>query len=391
MSLPLEGVKVLDLSTMLPGPYCSMTLGDYGAEVIKIEQPGTGDSSRWSEPVIEDTSGHFLILNRNKKSITLNLKTEEGKKIFYRLAAEADVVLEQFRPGVVRKLGIDYDTIKEINPCIVYCSITGYGQDGPYTFLAGHDINYISYAGILGMTSRKGMVPPVPGFQIADICGGALMAINGILLALIAQNNTGRGQYIDISMLDGVLACIPVFAGGYFASGDVPGPQTARLNGKLACYSVYETKDGRYISIGALEPQFWESICNFFGKDEFIKTQNVDDMQDEMFEFFSKQFLQRDLNEWIDQLRELNACITPVNTLNEVFQNPHVLHRKMVFEMEHPRLGTIKQLGFPIKMSDTPARVEKPAPELGQHNEEILAKLGYNVDNIKALRQRGVI
>ncbi|MDD4802154.1 MAG: CaiB/BaiF CoA-transferase family protein [Syntrophomonas sp.] len=390
MSMPLEGIKILDLTTMLPA-YCSMTLGDYGAEVIKIEQPGTGDSSRRVKPLINDTNGRFLILNRNKKSLTLNLKTEKGKEIFYCLAGEADVIIEQFRPGVARKLGIDYDTIKDINPRLVYCSITGYGQDGPYAFVAGHDINYLSYAGILGMTGKKGDDPAIPGIQVADMCGGILMAVNGILLALMARHKTGQGQYIDIAMLDGVLSCHTIAAGDYFTSGAIPGPETTRLNGKYACYSVYKTKDGKFISMGALEPHFWRRICEFFGKEEYITIQMDDGKQEEIFAFLAEQFSLRERDEWMSVLRDLDACIAPVYSMNEVFEDPQVIHRKMAFESEHPRLGAIKQLGFPIKMSATPARFNMAAPELGQHNQEILAGIGYNADEIKSLKQQGAI
>ena len=390
MKLPLEGIKVLDLTTLLPGPLCSMMLGDYGAEVIKVEPP-TGDAARWTSPKIGDLAGLFLLLNRNKKSLTLSLKEQEGKEVFYKLVKEADVIIEQYRPGVVKKLGVDYETIKKINPKVVYCSISGYGQDGPYAQLAGHDINYISYAGVLGLRGRDTDKPAIPGFQIADVGGGTLMALNGILMALLARAQNGEGQYIDISMMDGVISCLPLYAGGLFASGMVPGSEKSKVSGHLACYQLYATRDGKYISLGAIEPHFWARVCQYFNKEEYIKMQTDVGKQDEIISFLQDQFLLKDRDEWIQIFNEIDVCMAPVYGLNEVFQDPQVLHRKMIFEMEHPRFGTIKQLGFPIKMSETPARVLLPPPDLGQNNEEILSGLGYSSQDIEALREKGCI
>ena len=269
MALPLEGIKILDLSTMLPGPFCSMILADFGAEVIKVEAVKGGDLFRGGVPKIGDTGGAFFQVNRNKKSITLNLKSEEGKEIFYKLAKDADVVLEQYRPGVVKKLGVDYETIKAINPKIVYCSLSGYGQTGPYRLTSGHDLNYISYAGILGLTARKGQTPTIPGVQIADIGGGALYAAIGILIALMGVKQNGVGQYVDTSMLDGAVSWLPVLANDYFVKGVSPKAAENILNGQNACYEVYETADGRYISIGAIEPHLWANFCDAIGKEEF--------------------------------------------------------------------------------------------------------------------------
>ncbi|MEW6276741.1 MAG: CaiB/BaiF CoA-transferase family protein [Bacillota bacterium] len=391
MTLPLEGIKVLDLTRLLPGPFCSLLLADFGAEVIKVEQPGPGDYIRWFPPLVEDTSGIFLLLNRNKKSLTLNLRMEKGREIFYRLVQEADVVLEGFRPGVAKKLAIDYEAVQKINPRVVYCSISGYGQDGPYVDQPGHDINYLGYAGVLGITGRAGELPAVPGVQIADIGGGALMAAIGILLALMARQHTGRGQFVDIAMLDGVISWLPVVAGTYFGDGIVPGPGETRLTGKYACYDVYRTRDGRYVSLGALEPHFWEKLCCYFGKEEYSKWQFTDEKQDELRGFLRKQFLSRDRDEWVEIFREIDTCGGPVYNLAEVFADPQVLHRRMVFEMAHPRLGKIKQLGFSIKLSATPARVRQAPPDLGEHTEEILKGLGYSPADLAALRKDGII
>lgn len=391
MNLPLTGIQVLDLTTMVPGPMCSMILGDFGAEVVKIEQPKGGDLARFSQPKLGDTSGHYLMFNRNKKSVTLNLKSDKGKEIFYQLAAQADVIMEQNRPGVVKKLGIDYKTIEKLNPRIIYCSISGYGQDGPYAQLSGHDINYLSYAGVLGVTSRKGQRPTIPGVQIADIGGGTLNSVIGILLALMARQQSGKGQYLDIAMMDGAIGWLGYIATDYFFGGKIPGPASTLLNGKNACYEVYETKDGGYISLGAVEPHLWANLCRYFGKEEYIKMQRDVDKQDELFTFLKEQFLSRDRDEWVEVFKNVDACTAPVQNLDEVFNDPHVLHRQMVFEMDHPRLGKMKQLGFPIKMSDTPAQARLAPPDLGQHNEEILGGMGYTSDEIQNLREQGIV
>jgi crotonobetainyl-CoA:carnitine CoA-transferase CaiB-like acyl-CoA transferase len=391
MALPLQGTKVLDLTRLLPGPFCSMILADFGAEVIKIEQPGLGDYLRWFEPLKGDTSGIFLVLNRNKQSLTLNFKAPKAKEIFYKLVTEADVVMEGFRPGVAKKMGIDYDTLKEINPRLIYCSISGYGQDGPYVYLPGHDLNYISYAGVLGLTGRPQEGPALPGAQIGDIGGGTLMATIGLLLALLARQHTGKGQFVDISMLDGVVSWLPLVAGEFFVHGIPPGLAGTRVTGKYACNDVYKTKDERYLSLGAIEEHFWERICRYLGKEEYIPWQFIDEKQDELRAFLREQFAQKDRDEWVAILQKEDTCCAPVYNLAEVFNDPQVLHRQMSFEMEHPRLGKIKQLGFPVKLSATPARADAPPPDLGQHTDQILVKLGYSTVEIASLRAEGVI
>jgi crotonobetainyl-CoA:carnitine CoA-transferase CaiB-like acyl-CoA transferase len=391
MDLPLQDLTVLDLTTMLPGPQCSMMLGDFGADVIKIEQPKGGDLARHAKPSIQDVSGMYLLVSRNKKSLTLNLKTPEGKAIFYRLVNKADVVIEGFRPGVVKRLEIDYEKLREINPGLVYCSISGYGQDGPYAMQSGHDVNYLSYAGIMGMMARKGEMPVLPAVQIADIGGGTLMAVIGILMALMARQHSGRGQYVDISMLDGAVSWLTMLASYYLTNGLVVGPGGTKLNGRDCFYEIYRTKDGGYISLGAIEPHLWANLCRFFNKDEFVPWQNVAERQAEMFSFFKEEFLLRDRDEWIEMLKEADVCIAPVYNLQEVFEDPQVLHRKMIFEMNHPRLGTIKQIGFPIKLSESPARADKAPPDLGQHTEEILKELGYSDEEIAHFRQQTIV
>lgn len=391
MEMPLSGITVLDLTRLLPGPFCSLLLADFGAEVIKVEQPGAGDYMRWYPPLVGDTGGMYLLLNRNKKSFTLDLSKPAGKEIFFRLARVADVVLEGFRPGVARKLGVDYEALAEANPRIVYCSISGYGQDGPYAGQPGHDINYLGYAGVLGMTGNAGGPPVVPGVQIADIGGGALTAAAGILLALLARERTGRGQFVDVAMLDGVISWLPTLAGGYFAGGEVPARGKTWLTGGYACYGVYQTKDGGYVSLGALETHFWERLCRYLGREEFIRWQFAEEKQEEMRSFLEGVFLSRSRDEWVKIFREIDTCGGPVYNLAEVFEDPQVRHREMVFSLEHPRLGRIKQLGFPVKLSATPARVRLAPPDLGEHTKEILSRLGYPEEQIENFRREGVV
>lgn len=393
MALPLEGVKILDLSTMLPGPFCSMILADFGAEVIKVEAVKGGDLFRGGVPKIGDTGGAFFQVNRNKKSITLNLKSDEGKEIFYKLAKDADVVLEQYRPGVVKKLGVDYETIKAINPKIVYCSLSGYGQTGPYRLTSGHDLNYISYAGILGLTARKGQTPTIPGVQIADIGGGALYAAIGILIALMGVKRNGVGQYVDTSMLDGAVSWLPVLANDYFVKGVSPKAAENILNGQNACYEVYETKDGRYISIGAIEPHLWANFCDAIGKEEFKAYQRDLTKQDEMFAYLRDMFKSKTQAEWIEKLSGVDCCWAPVKNLEEVFADPQVVARDMVYEMTDPEgtYGSVRMIGSAVKLSETPARKELFPPRKGEHNTEMLKSIGYTDEQIAELQKNGVI
>lgn len=391
---PLEGIKVLDLTRLLPGPYGTMLLGDLGAEVIKIEEPEQGDYARWNPPQINGIGSRHLLLNRNKKSITLNLKRPAGKEIFLKLVQDnADVLIEQFRPGVMDRLGLGYKDLEKINQRLIYCSLTGFGQNGPYQNVAGHDINYIGLGGILGITGEKDGPPVIPGIQIADLVGGGLYAVIGILTALIAREKTGRGQYVDVSMLDGVVSLIPDAAALYFAEGRAPGRGERRLTGGLPQYQVYRTKDGKYLAVGALEEKFWANLCRGMGKPEWadkIPREN-DPRCAEIKKEMAEIFLTKTRQEWIDLLMFRDTCLAPVLTLEETFQDPQVRHRNMLVEINHPRAGKIKQIGVPIKFSATPGEVSAPAPEIGEHTEEILKKLGYAEEKIGQLRQEGVI
>ena len=391
---PLEGISILDLTRLLPGPYGTMLLGDLGAEVIKVEEPEQGDYARWYPPHINQVGSRHLLLNRNKKSITLNLKKPEGRSILFKMVEKgADVLIEQFRPGVMDRLGVGYKDLEKVNSRLVYCALTGFGQDGPYRDLAGHDINYIGIGGILGITGPKGGPPALPGTQIADLVAGGLYAVIGILTALMGRQKTGRGQFVDVSMLDGVVSLIPDSAALFFAEGESPRMGERRLTGGLPQYQTYRTKDGKYLAVGALEDKFWANLARALGKPEWAhqvpreKETRTQEIKEEMIRIF----LTKTRQEWLDILMKEDTCVTAVHSLEETFSDPHVLHRKMLVEVPHPKAGRIRQIGVPIKFSETPGEVLTPAPEIGEHTEEILNGLGYNKKSIERLRKEGVI
>jgi crotonobetainyl-CoA:carnitine CoA-transferase CaiB-like acyl-CoA transferase len=378
----LESVTILDLSRLLPGPYCSMLLADLGCHVIKIEEPTTGDYARWMPPFINTESARFLSVNRNKKSITLNLKTEKGREIFMQLVKKSDVVLESFRPGTLQALKIHYEAAQEVNPGIIYCSITAYGQDGPYSHKAAHDINVIGLGGVLSITRKR----EIPGVQIADTTSGLLACI-GILSALIAREKTGKGQHLDISMLDGVVSLLSIHAGEYFATKRSPIPEKMALSGGLACYNVYKTKDKKFITLGALEPKFWHEFCTAVERDDLEPRQFNED-QEELKRIIISIFKERSQEEWLAVLD--NVC-TPVHNLEQVFKDPHVLYRNMLSHIDHPAAGVIDQLGTPIKSSHFSSEIQLPPPQFGEHTIPILQELGITDHEIDELREEGVI
>lgn len=388
--MPLSSLRILDLSRLLPGPYCSMFLSDFGAEVIKIEEPRQGDYVRWFDPKVDDNSAIFHSLNRNKKSVTLNLKSQKGKEIFKELAETADIVIESFRPGVMDKLGIGYKELKKINNKIIYCAITGYGQDGPYSQMPGHDINYLSYAGLLGLQGEANRLPISPSVQIADIGGGAQMATIGILIALQARNKTGEGQFVDISMTDGVISWMQSFFSDYFVNQEVPERGKIMLGGGKACYFVYETADKRHLSVGALEEKFWEVFCQEIGVPYLIPRLNDPyEGQQEMIQEIGSVIKNKTLKEWTSIFEGKDACVAPVLNLDEVLEDPQIQHRGMIAEKQLDT-KSIKQLGVPIRLSQTPGGIKNNAPGIGEHNNEIFSSLGYSVDEIGHLEREGI-
>ncbi len=379
--MALAGVKVIDLSRLLPGPFCSMILADLGAEVLRIED------KRFA------TEGPGMpTIMRNKKHMTLNLKHPRGREIFYRLAQRADVILEGFRPGVAERLGIDYQRIKEINEKIIYCSLSGYGQDGPYKNMVGHDINYLSFAGILSLNSEAGRKPIIPPIQIADIAAGGMFAALGIMAALISRQKTGQGQYLDISMLDGLIAMLPFLVTLYWESGEEPKGSATLLSGRFPCYNLYETKDGQYISIGALEHRFWVNLCRKLGREDFIPYQFAKgEKQREIFVCLQNTFRQKTREEWMAELKDADVCFGKVLSLEEALNDPQVKHRKMVVEFHDPKRGKQRYLASPIKLSTTPPVIRQPAAQFGEHTEEVLRELGLVEEEIKKLKEAGVV
>ena len=399
--LALEDIKILELPVLAPGAFCTMLLGDLGAEVLKVESPtpnpfaGGGPSPKGEEKRKEAA---YVPFNRNKKSIGLNLKSEKGRQIFYRLARQADVVIEGYRPGVVKSLGVDYETLNKLNPNIIYCSLSGYGQDGPYRTLPGHDINYISLAGALGLVGPREGPPVIPLNIIADFAGASLYGVTGILTALIARTKTGKGQYVDVAYTDGVLSLMTLFTKDYFFHGIVPKRKELMVQGTYPFYQVYETKDSKYISIGCVEKHFWERLCRLFGKEDYIPYTffySLQEPEDEKWEEISRClkeiFLTKTRDEWFKLLIQEDIPASKVYSLDETFSDPHVLHRQMMIELEHPDLGKIKQVGIAPKLSDTPGKVRTLSPLLGDHTEEILQNLGYSGEDIGLWRQEGVI
>ena len=377
----LEGIKILDLSRLFPGPYASMILADLGADVLRIEDRRFAGEGPGMPTVM-----------RNKRHMTLNLKHPQGKEIFFRLAREADVVLEGFRPGVTRRLGIEYESIRGMNEKIIYCSVTGYGQDGPYRDMVGHDINYLSFGGVLGLNGDTGGAPVVPPIQVADMAAGGMNAALGIMAALIARQRTGRGQYIDISMLDGVVAMLPFPASMLWSLGQSPRRGDTLLSGRYPCYQVYETKDGGFISIGALEPRFWEALCKKLGREDFIPAQyDEGEKRAEMFSCLRETFKKKNREEWMGELQDLDVCVGKVLDLEETFRDPQVVCRRMVTEFQDAGKGKIKLLSSPVKLSETPPDIRAAPAEFGEHTGEVLRELGYNADQIAEMKRTGVV
>jgi len=387
----LSGFRILDATRLLPGAFCSQILADMGAEVIKIEEPGKGDYNRTFPPLYKGESGSFLLLNRNKKSISLNLKSAEGKEIFKKLVATADVVIEGFRPGVMERLGLSYETLKEINPGIIFCSISGYGQDGPYRLTPGHDLNYLAIAGALRLFAADGH-PIVPGLSVADVGGGSLMAVSGILAALLSRHASSKGQAIDISMTDGTVSWLALHGADYLFAGKELNGGELPLVGQAPCYNVYQCNDGKHVALGTIEPHFWSRFCEAVDMPELIEDQwPIGEGAARQAERLRSLFLERTQEEWVAFLAPADIPFSPVKTMEEAMRDPQLKHRKMFFQMEHPTAGTIPQLGFPIKLSETPCTSYAPPPALGEHNEEVLRLVGYSGADLERLKESHVV
>ncbi len=393
MTLPLTGIRILDLSRYLPGPFCTQLLADFGAEVVKIEQPEVGDPGRQLAPTVNGMSTRFYTVNRNKKSITLDIRKKEGQEIFKKLVPQFDVVVDQFRPGFMDDLGIGYEVLKGINDRIIFCAITGYGQDGPMYKVAGHDLNYLNLAGVTGTTGSRQGVPAMSGVQIADIAGGTLYAVIAILLALASREKTGRGQMCDVAMLDGAISLLAYTMGEWSGDGIIPGIADGVLSGGYACYNIYETLDHKYVSLGAVERKFWAEFCNKLGLSHYVASQWKKAEQKQIINEVADMLRLKNRDEWVEFFAENDICFTPVLDLQEMSEHPQVCARQMVEKIPDPS-GSEKKIaltGVPIKLSDTPGRIVLDFPHLGEHNEQILQAAGYEAQEIERLRSQGII
>jgi crotonobetainyl-CoA:carnitine CoA-transferase CaiB-like acyl-CoA transferase len=395
-NLALSGLKVLDLSRFAPGPFCTGILGDMGADIIKIEEAGKPSGRR-----AEDGKGKGMAevkefappdspydpSNRNKRSIGINLKTDAGREIFYRLAKGADIVVEGFRPGVTDRLGIGYEKLKEINKRIIYCAITGYGQDGPYKFLPGHDVNYITQAGYLSILKE----PMLPGNLIGDIAGGGMQAVIGILAAVIAREKTGEGQFVDISITDGVVAQLGPYYAAYTMNKKMPDETDMVSTGTAPFYNIYKTKDNKMLGLGCSEPWFYANLCKALGCEEMIPWQGDIEKYSEITELFTKRFLTKTRDEWFDILAKSDIAVSKVLSFAELADDPQIKHRDMIVELDHPALGKVKQAGIPVKLSATPGKIRKFAPKRGEDAASILMEIGYSEEEIEKLERDDVI
>jgi len=405
MSLPLDHIVVLDLSRMLPGPYASMILADLGAKVIRVEDPKYpyGSPPPFFQKGRYRESAFNSVIMRNKTSLALDLKKERALEIFYKLVEKADIVIETFRPKVTKRLKVDYDTLSKINKSIIYCSLTGYGQYGPYEQSAGHDLNYIGICGILDLNKERELIgeknqerkPVLPGVQAADI-GGGLVSTIGILGALLERdkNPNKEGQYIDISMTDCVFSFMPMAAAFQFSKELYDGMTKPRnpLHGEVPFYSIYKTKDNKYLSVGAIEVKFWRGVCKGLGREDLITKGNaVGGEKEEVFREVQNEFLKKTQEEWMEIFSKIDSCVMPIKNFSEACEDPQIKARNMVVELPHPKFGKIQNVNSPIKYSRTPLSIRNIAPKIGQDSKEILQWLNYTPEEIKDFKKRRVI
>ena len=392
----LEGIRVLDLTRALAGPFCTLMLGDHGADVIKIELPGTGDDTRhWGPPFIGEESAYFLSINRNKRSLTLNFKEARAKEIFLQLAVKADVVVENFTPGVMHRFGLDYETVKAANPKIIYCSISGFGQTGPYKDRPAYDQIMQGISGIMSITGEPQGEPQKVGIAITDI-GAGMWSAFAIMAAVFHRGQHGEGQYIDISMMDAQVAWLTYQAAFYFANGQPP-QRLGAAHPTLVPYQAFMCQDGKYINVAVGSERIWERFCQGLSrqdlKDDPDYATNADRVRNRetLVPLLQEFFLKRTVAEWVSALNPVSVPCGPINDLGDVFADPQLLHRQMYLEMPHPTLGTIKQTGIPIKFSRTPGGLDRPPPLLGEHNQEILRELGCSDAEIQRMADESVI
>jgi crotonobetainyl-CoA:carnitine CoA-transferase CaiB-like acyl-CoA transferase len=392
MYKPLDQVRVLDCTRLLPYQYCTMLLGDLGAEVLKIEEPREGDYGRWGDSERSYESTAFVMANRNKRSMKLNLKDERGREIFMRLAGLHDVVVESYRPGVMERLGLDYREIVKVNPRIIYCSATGYGQTGPYANKAGHDINYLSYSGILASTGEHTGRPVIPGIPFGDMAGGGVFTALLIIAALHGRQQSGKGQYIDTAQTDIMTSLNLLNLADTVSRSMGRKARPHDLRGGNLCYNIYRTSDGKFVALGALERKFWIHFCKAVGKQEWIQNHLLPYEEgtvatDDLIRLFAS----KTQEEWIAILGEEDVCFSPVLRPEEVFRDAHLRERGMITVMPDPDRGDTVQLGFPAHFGEALEEKRRPAPYFGQDTDDVLAALGYQPGQVEDLRRSGVI
>jgi crotonobetainyl-CoA:carnitine CoA-transferase CaiB-like acyl-CoA transferase len=365
---PLQGIRILDLSRLLPGPLATQLMADLGAEVIKIEDPKAPDYTRFFPPLKGSLSLNYLSINRSKLSITLDLKSDEGKRKFFELVKTADIVVDSFRPGVLQKMGIEYDNAKQHNGKIIYVAITGYGYNGAYKNLAGHDMNYLGYSGILGLTGDKEK-PIIPACQIADVAGGSYPAVVACLAALWARERTGKGQFVDVAMTDCVMPLLSMQLGEFLNTGIKQKREEPMLSGGMANYNLYKCKDEKWIALGSLEPKFWQGVCAMLGKPDWMpRMMPVPEMVTALKKDLQEIFLTKTRDEWVELAKPLDICLSPILELDEVEKDEHLNQRDMFVEVEHTDYGTFKGINQPFKFSETPAKPSWGAPLMGEDN-----------------------
>ncbi len=393
---PLSDVRVLDLSRVLTGPFCSMMLADMGAEVIKVELPGRGDDTRqWGPPYLETESYYYLSVNRNKKSVALNLKDPRGREAVLKLAARSDVVLENFRPGTMDDLGLGYETLRAVNPRLVYASITGFGPDGPYRDKVAYDLILQGMGGLMGITGEEGGAPVRIGVAIADI-GAGMWTAYGILAALHARERTGAGQKVETSLMDGQVAWMTYMAHLYFATGASPG-RMGSAHPTIVPYQAFRVKDG-YINIAVGNDSFWVKFGRALGltaeviaDSRFATNSARATHRQEVLDLIEPILATRGSREWLEALEQAGVPAGPIYTMEQLFSDPQVLHRSMVLDVPHPTLGSVRLTGIPLKLSETPGEVRTAPPLLGQHTEEVLTSLGYTREQLAAWKTDKVI
>ena len=394
MEALLSNIKILDFSIILPGPFATMYLADLGADVIRIENPNNPDLLRVLTPFLDNEkkfSYYHAHINRNKKSMSLDLKKEESVKIIKQLIKEYDVIIEQFRPGIMAKLNLSYEDLKKINPNIIYCSLTGYGQTGPLKDKAAHDINYLSTSGIMAYSGRKNLGPVQMGIQVADVGGGSYNAIVAILAAVLNRTITGKGRYIDISMTDALFFFQINAAGKEFAGEGHMQYENDRLNGG-SIYGFYETKDGKFISYGGLEPKFFNNFCDVLGLPE-LKKGGVEQIGMDLKESqrkVAKAVKKQTRDYWIEKFKEFDACVEAVYTFEEAVESEYVKSRELIVELMGPHGKPVKQMAMPVKFSDFTPEYKKPGGLMGEDNIAILKSIGYSDSNIEEMRLKGV-